>query len=135
VPVTVYLDTSFLMLSAKFHTDVLSEAEALLGGRVGFAVPAPVLAELRKLSKRRGASGRDARIALNLIHERSIPCLSSSKGSQADQALIEASKLPKSIVATADLGLRRKVRSLGKPVILFREKAKLELEGIEAAYW
>jgi len=123
------------MLSAKFHTDIVSKAESLLGRRVHFAVPTPVMMELRRLSRHRGAAGRDARIALSLIQERKIPCVSSGKTSRADRALIEASRLPEAIVATADFELRKKIRSEGKPVIFFREKAKLELEGIEAPYW
>jgi len=134
VPVTVYLDTSFLMLSAKFHLDILSEAEKLLQGRVQFAVPEAVLTELKRLARSLGAPGRDARVALKLIKERMIPNVSREEP-DADKALIEASRLPNAIVATADLELRRKIRSAGKPVILFREKAKLELEGIEASYW
>ena len=134
MPVTVYLDTSFLMLSAKFHLDILSEAEKRLQGRVQFAVPKAVLTELKGLARSFGAPGRDARVALKLITERKIPYISAGE-SDADSALIEASRLPNVIVATADLELRRKIRSAGKPVILFREKAKLELEGIEASYW
>jgi len=128
------LDTSFLMLSAKFHVDILSEAEKLLQGRVQFAVPEAVLTELKGLARSLGAPGRDARVALKLIKERRISDVLAGE-SDADTALIEASRLPNVIVATADLELRRKIRGAGKPVILFREKAKLELEGIEASYW
>lgn len=128
------MDTSFLMLSAKFHVDILSEAEKLLQGRVQFAVPEAVLTELKGLARSLGAPGRDARVALKLIKERRISDVLAGE-SDADTALIEASRLPNVIVATADLELRRKIRGAGKPVILFREKAKLELEGIEASYW
>ena len=132
---TVYLDASFLMLSAKFHVDVVSEAERLLQGGVEFAIPAAVLKELETLGGNSGAPGRDARVALALIRKRKIACVRSEKGSSADAALIVASRLPKTIVATADHELRRKIRGAGRPVIFFREKAKLELEGIEAGYW
>ncbi len=134
MPAAVYVDTSFLMLSAKFHIDVLSEAEKLLEGRVQFVVPTAVLAELKGLARSRGASGRDARVALGLIRERAIPDVT-SKESDADAALVEASRLPNVIVATADSYLRKKIRGAGRPVIFLREKAKLELEGIEASYW
>ena len=132
---TIYLDTSFLMLSAKFHTDVIEKAEKLLGRRVQFAVPAAVVTELRGLAQNLGVPGRDARTALSLIQEKKIPCISSTRASDADTALFEASQLPNAVVATADLELRRKIRNAGKPVIFFREKAKLELDGIEAVYW
>jgi rRNA-processing protein FCF1 len=69
-----------------------------------------------------------------LIEGRGIPDVV-SRGSDADTALIEASRLPNVVVATADSVLRRKIRGAGKPVIFLREKAKLELEGIEASYW
>jgi len=135
VAVTVYLDASFLMLSAKFHVDIVSESKRLLAGRVQFAVPAPVLSELKGLAGNRGAAGRDARVALSIVREKKIPRVLSTSGSDADAALIEASRLPNTIIATADLELRRKIRNTGKPVMIFREKAKLELEGIEPAYW
>jgi rRNA-processing protein FCF1 len=134
VPATVYLDASFLMLSTKFHMDVMSETEKLLQGRVQFAVPAAVLTELKGLAQRSGASGRDARVALELIRRRMIHAVVSGE-LNADTALIEASSLPNVIIATADSALRRKIRGAGKPVIFLREKAKLELEGIEASYW
>jgi len=135
VPATVYLDSSFLMLSAKFHLDVLSESRKLLQGRTQFAVPVAVAKELKALAKSQGARGRDARIALELIQERKIRSVSSATELDADMALVEMSKLPNAIVATADGVLRRKIRNTRKPVIFFREKAKLELEGIEASYW
>lgn len=131
---TVYLDTSFLMLPAKFHFDVVTETERLLGRRVQFAVPAAVVAELRRLAKDVGTPGRDARVALELIEKRRIPRISSVKSSDADSALIKASRLENAIVATADAELRARIRSAGRPVIFLREKAKLELEGIEPAY-
>jgi len=135
VAVTVYLDTSFLMLSAKFHVDIVSETEELLQGRAEFTVPAAAVRELERLARGRGAPGRDARVALALIRKGKIRCVPSREPLNADTALTEASQLPNVIVATADLELRRKIRSAGKPVIFFREKAKLELEGIEPGYW
>ncbi len=129
------MDASFLMLSAKFHVDVVSKAEQLLQRRTEFAVPAAVVIELERLAKGVGAPGRDARVALAFIRKGKIRCVRSRTPSKADTALIEASQLPNVIVATADLDLRRKIRRAGKPVIFFREKAKLELEGIEPGYW
>ena len=133
--VTVCFDTSFLMLAAKFHMDVVSETESLLQRKVDLTVLNPVVAELERLAKKPGMSGRDARVALELILTRKIRSLSSAERRNADKALIEASERPNVIVATADLALRRAIRTGQKPVIFFREKAKLELDGIEAAYW
>jgi len=133
--VTVYLDTSFLMLSAKFHLDVLSEAENLIQRRVQFIVPSAVLEELRGLAHDQGAPGRDARVALKLAKESRVRCLPSEAALDADTILIETAKLPYTIVATADSAIRKKLRAIDKPVIFLREKAKLELEGIEASYW
>ena len=133
--VTVYLDTSFLMLSAKFHIDVISESERLLQQTVAFVVPAAVVSELKALSRDGGGSGRDARVALELIDGRNIRIVASDQDDDADNTLVKASQLQKVLVATADNQLRKKIRAAKKPVIFFREKAKLELEGIEAAYW
>jgi rRNA-processing protein FCF1 len=135
VPVTVCFDTSFLMLAAKFHIDVISETERLLQRKIQFSVPDVVVGELERLAKGPGAPGRDARVALELISARKIHRISSIEQSNADKALIEASGHPNVIVATADLDLRRMIRDGGKPVIIFREKAKLELDGIEPSYW
>jgi len=135
VTVTVYLDTSFLMLSAKFHIDVISESERLLQQTVTFVVPAAVVSELKVLSRDGGGSGRDARVALELIDERNIRIVPSGQDADADNTLVKASQLQKVLVATADNQLRKKIRAAKKPVIFFREKAKLELEGIEAGYW
>ena len=135
MPVTVLFDTSFLMLAAKFHMDVISETEKLLQRRVQFSVPDLVVRELERLASGPGAPGRDARVALELISTRKIHTISSVERSNADKALIEGSGLTNVIVATADLDLRRMIRDAGRPVIIFREKAKLELDGIEPSYW
>lgn len=123
------------MLAAKFHVDVVSETERVLQRRVEFTVPNVVIAELERLAKGPGTAGRDARVALELISARKIRGIPSVERRNADKALIEASRHPNVIVATADLGLRRIIRDGQKPVIFFREKAKLELDGIEAGYW
>ena len=135
MPVTVCFDASFLMLSAKFHIDVISETERLLQKRIQFSVLDIVVGELEGLARRPGAAGRDARVALELISTRKIRRVLSGERSSADRALIEASGQPGMIVATADLDLRRAIRDRGKPVVIFREKAKLELDGIEPSYW
>ena len=135
MPVTVCFDASFLMLAAKFHIDVISETERLLQKRIQFSVLNIVVGELEGLARRPGAAGRDARVALELISTRNIRRVLSGERSSADKALIEASGQPGMIVATADLDLRRAIRDRGKPVIIFREKAKLELDGIEPSYW
>jgi rRNA-processing protein FCF1 len=133
--VTVCFDASFLMLAAKFHTDVISETERLLQKRIQFSVLDIVVRELEGLARRPSASGRDARVALELISARKILRVPSEDESSADNALLEVSGQPGIIVATADLDLRRRIRDRGKPVIIFREKAKLELDGIEPSYW
>lgn len=135
MPVTVCFDASFLMLAAKFHIDVISETERLLQRKIQFSVPDIVVGELEGLARRPGAAGRDARVALELISARKIRRIQSKEQSNADKALIEASAQPSVIVATADLDLREVIRDRGKPVIIFREKAKLELDGIEPGYW
>jgi len=123
------------MLAAKFHIDVISETERLLQRKIQFSVPDIVVGELEGLARRPGAAGRDARVALELISARKIRRIQSKEQSNADKALIEASGQPSVIVATADLDLREVIRDRGKPVIIFREKAKLELDGIEPGYW
>jgi len=123
------------MLAAKFHLDVVSEVERLLQRRVQFVVLDIVVAELERLAKSPGRSGRDARVGLELISVRHMHRVRSGEQSSADKALIKASRDPGMIVATADLGLRGAIRDAHKPVIFFREKAKLELDGIEPSYW
>ena len=123
------------MMAAKFHIDVVSEAERVMEKRVEFTVPEVVMGELERLAKRPGIQGRNARIALKLVSVRNIQTILTDERSNADKALIEASRHPNTIVATADLGLRRAIRNDQKPVIFLREKAKLELDGIEASYW
>jgi rRNA-processing protein FCF1 len=123
------------MLAAKFHIDVISETERLLQRRIQFSILDIVVGELEGLARKPGAAGRDARVALELISTRKIHRATSEEQSNADKALMEASGQPDIIVATADLELRRAIRDRGKPVIIFREKAKLELDGIEPSYW
>ena len=135
MPVTVCFDASFLMLAAKFHMDIIAETENLLQRHIQFSIPDIVVGELEGLARRPGPAGRDARVALELISAHKIRQVSSTEQANADKALVEASAQPGVIVATADLDLREAIRDRRKPVIFFREKAKLELDGIEPSYW
>ncbi|MBU5557742.1 MAG: DNA-binding protein [Candidatus Aenigmatarchaeota archaeon] len=106
------LDTNFLISAVKWKIDFFSQlAEYKL-----YLVPA-VVDELNKLAEGKGKDAVAARIALELV-ERLSPL---SIGGRADAALLAAAKEGYH-VATQDMALREKIRSIGGKVCYIRQK-------------
>jgi rRNA-processing protein FCF1 len=57
------------------------------------------------------------------------------EGESVDDAIVKASQKLGAIVATTDIELKKRLRSINVPVVYLREKSKLEVEGIEPAYF
>lgn len=134
MPARVLLDTNFLMLPPKFRRDIFEEIERLLQGRVEFIIIPAVRRELFKLAHLGGDVARQAKLAIELSRRCKFVQTPRGSGVSADEALLEASKRLRAAVATTDLELRKKLRDASVPVIIFREKSKFQIEGIEAGY-
>ena len=125
----ILLDTNFLMIPVQFGVDIFKEIERILPVKYELVTISPVVEELKQISSGRNRDSRAARVALQLIEQKSIKVLP-TKEKEADKALLGLAK-DSVIVATSDRELRKILGKEGVPVIYLKEKSHLEIEGME----
>ena len=135
MPVKVILDSNFLMIPFQFHLDIFQEIEYLLQKKVDFVVPSAVKAELTGISSRGGEGAPEASLALQLASRCRVVEVSLEPGETVDDAILKASQKLGAVVATTDIALKKRLRDINVPVVYLRDKSKLEVEGVEPAYF
>jgi uncharacterized protein len=135
MPIKVILDSNFLMIPFQFKIDVFQEIEYLLQKKVDFVVPAVVKRELTGISSRGGEGAPEASLALQLASRCRVVDVALEPRETVDDAILKASKKLGAVVATTDIELKRRLRDINVPVVYLREKSKLEVEGVEPAYF
>lgn len=134
MPVKVILDSNFLMIPFQFNLDIFQEIEFLLQKRVDFIVPSAVKSELTGLSARGGEGAPEASLALQIASRCRVVEVSLEASETVDDAIVKASQKLGAVVATTDIELKNRLKTLKVPVIYLRDKSKLEVDGIEPAY-
>ncbi len=125
-PLRVILDSNFLFLPAQFGIDILEAIGDLLCRRVELVLPSPVFEEVVRVARRmRGPE----RVALELAKKCNIVPVERLPGESIDDLIVRLAREWRCPVATNDARLRKRLRSLGLPVIYLRGLGKLELEG------
>jgi hypothetical protein len=135
MPVKVILDTNFLMIPFQFNLDVFQEIEYLLQKKVDFVVPSSVKSELTTISARGGEGAPEASLALQLASRCRVVEVTLKPGESVDDAIVKASQKLGAVVATTDIDLKKRLRDINVPVVYLRDKSKLEIEGMEPAYF
>ena len=135
MPIKVILDTNFLMIPFQFNLDIFQEIEYLLQKKVDFVVPSSVKSELTTISSRGGEGAPEASLALQLASRCRVVEVSLNPGETVDDAIVKASQKLSAVVATTDIELKKRLRDINIPVVYLRDKSKLEIEGIEPAYF
>ena len=135
MPVKVVLDSNFLMIPFQFNLDIFQELEYLLQKKVDLVVPSAVKGELTQISARGGEGAAEASLALQLASRCRVVEVTLAPGENVDDAIIRASQKLRAVVATNDIELKKKLRDINIPVVYLRDKSKLEVEGIEPAYF
>jgi hypothetical protein len=135
MPVKVILDTNFLMIPFQFNLDVFQEIEYLLQKKVDFVVPSLVKSELTGISARGGEGAAEASLALQLASRCRVVEVTLNPGESVDDAIVKASQKLSAVVATTDIELKKRLRDINVPVVYLRDKSKLEIEGMEPAYF
>jgi len=125
-PLKIILDSNFLFLPAQFGIDIFDAIEELLSRRVEFVLPSPVFEEVARVTGRmRGPE----KIALELAKKCRVELVERLPGETVDDLIVRLAREWRCPVATNDARLRRRLRSLGLPVIYLRGLGKLELDG------
>jgi len=135
MPVKVILDSNFLMAPFQFHVDVFDELEYLLQKKIDFIVPSAVKLELTTISSRGGEGAAEASLALQLASRCRVVDVNLQPNETVDDAILKAAQKLTAVVATNDIELRKRLRDINIPVVYLRDKSKLEIEGIEPAYF
>ena len=135
MPIKVILDSNFLMIPFQFNLDVFQEIEFLLQKKVDFIVPSAVKSEPTGLSTRGGEGAAEASLALQLASRCRVVEVTLETNETVDDAIVKASQKLGAVVATNDIELKNRLKLLKVPVVYLRDKSKLEVDGIEPAYF
>lgn len=136
--VRIILDTNFLLIPARFRVDIFSEIEKTVNFKYELIILDKSLDELKNivLKPKKGLKGADkeaVRIALSLVDAQLsnkklniIP----SKTKHVDDAIIgiAGEDSANTVVATQDMGLKKRLRGLGIRIITLRQKKYLTIE-------
>jgi len=135
LPIKVILDSNFLMAPFQFHVDVFDELEYLLQKKIDLIVPSAVKLELTSISSRGGEGAAEASLALQLASRCRVVDVTLQPQETVDDAIVKAAQKLAAVVATNDIELKKRLRDINIPVVYLRDKSKLEVEGIEPAYF
>jgi rRNA-processing protein FCF1 len=135
LPIKVILDSNFLMVPFQFHVDIFEELEYLLQKKIDFIVPSSVKLELTAISSRGGEGAAEASLALQLASRCRVVDVTLQPHETVDDAIVKAAQKLGAVVATNDIELKKRLRDINVPVVYLRDKSKLEVEGIEPAYF
>jgi rRNA-processing protein FCF1 len=124
----VLVDASFLMLCAEAGRDFIRLAEEVIGEPVEPYVTEEVLNELKSIAGRGGRRGRLASLALKIADK--MGTIGGGGEVPADMRLLQEAARLKAAIATMDLNLIRRARSLGIPVISVGSDKRVIFEGV-----
>jgi rRNA-processing protein FCF1 len=123
------------MAPFQFHIDIFEELEYLLQKKVDFIVPSSVKLELTSISSRGGEGAAEASLALQLASRCRVVDVTLQPQETVDDAIVKAAQKLGAVVATNDIELKKRLRDINVPVVYLRDKSKLEVEGVEPAYF
>jgi rRNA-processing protein FCF1 len=126
----VVLDANFLFVPSQFQVDIFEELANLLNQSFKLILLSSTLMELQGLAESDSPKERkQAQLALKLAEKCLVVPVEKGLGETYDDVIVRVAAEWKSPVATNDRELRRRMRTLGLPVIFLREKRRLMLEG------
>ncbi len=124
----VLVDTSFLLLCAERGKDFISLSEEKLGETLECCVLEDILNELKSIKGRGGRRGAMASLALRIAEN--MKRVRSEEDLPADEKLLREAEKIGAAIASIDLGLVRKARKRGIPVISIGSDQRVIFEGV-----
>jgi len=122
------MDTNFLMIPAQFKVDIFDEIDRVCNFKHKFYVLDKTVDELKKLGDSRGKKGACARLALDFIKVFKISIMDTSKFKETHPDDVIVKLVNKDfVVATQDIGLKRRLKKKKIPIITLRQKKYLKL--------
>ena len=131
MPVTVVIDTNFLVIPAQFSVDIFAETERVIERRVEFVVLTSVLREIEMMAQDSTKVGeqRTFRLAMEFAKKCKIVEYESEEDLSVDDQILAYASSINGVLATNDRKLREKARNQGVSVLRLRGKKTLSLEG------
>ncbi len=120
-PVTILLDTNFLMVPAVFGVDIFSEIDRCCTFKYALAVISPSLVELERLA-RENRTRAAATLALRFIKAKHINILPTAVKHTDDALVAYVRQHKECIIATQDKKLRERLKKAGVSVMVLRQK-------------
>jgi len=128
--VKVIFDSNFFFIPSQFQLDIFEELTNLLNQRFDPILLSPTQKELQRLAKESSPKTRkQASLALKLAEKCRVVHVEKGLKETHDDVIVRVAAEWKCPVATNDRELRKRLRSLGVPVIFLRQRHRLELEG------
>jgi rRNA-processing protein FCF1 len=129
-PLKVILDANFFFVPSQFNLDIFEELKNLLNRRFEPILLSSTQKELQGLAESASPKERkQAQLAIRLAEKcRAVPTEKASNETY-DDVIVRVAAAWKSPVATHDRELRKRLRTVGVPVVFLRQKHRLALDG------
>ncbi len=126
----IILDTNFLLIPCQFKIDIFTEIDRIFHFKYAIFILDKTLDELETIvEKQKGKDKEAARFALKLLDAKGIKTIKSGNDKPVDDSIADIASQEKVIVATQDKILKKRLEAIGTPLIIMRQKKKLELLG------
>ncbi|MBR9690526.1 hypothetical protein GOV08_02465 [Candidatus Woesearchaeota archaeon] len=123
----IFLDTNFLLIPAQLKVDIFAEIARVADFDYQLCVLEQSIDELKKMiATQKGKTKDFARIALQMIKQKSLYITPFSKSGGVDDILVELSD-EKTVVATQDKELKKRIKEKGSNIITLKNKKYLEI--------
>ena len=128
--IKVILDANFFFVPSQFNLDIFEELPKLLNQRFEPILLSSTHKELQGLAESRSPKKQNqAQLALSLAEKCCPVPIEKASDETYDDVVVRVAAVWKCPVATNDRELRKRLRSIGVPVIFLRQKHRLAVEG------
>jgi rRNA-processing protein FCF1 len=128
--IKIVLDSNFLLIPSKFHFDIFEELANLLNQQFEPILLSTTQKELQGLAKSSSTKmSKQAMLALKLAVKCRVILVEKCSKETYDDVIVRVAAKWKSLVATNDRELRKRLKKLGLPVVFLRQRQRLELNG------
>lgn len=120
------MDSSFLLLAAKVGKNFFELTEDIVGQKIEPLILDTTLEELKRLAKSPRRRSSLAKLCLELAKDMHVK---KSVGRSADDQILNYASNYRCAVATNDMALKKRLRSLGATIIVVGSNNKIRIEG------